>query len=88
MSSPATRHTENVSLFDTLACSIVLHAYLRRGCSGWLRALSFLFDVHPLILVKLLAPLEEGLDASTAVTPGGGLTREVLEGLCQRGDGL
>ena len=45
-------------------------------------------DVHPLVLVKLLAPLEEGLDASTVVIPGGGLPREVLEGLCQRGDGL
>ena len=45
-------------------------------------------DVHSLVLVKLLAPLEEGLDASTVVIPGGGLTREVLEGLCQRGDGL
>ena len=41
-----------------------------------------------MILVKLLAPLEEGLDVSVVVIPGGGLTREVLEGLCQRGDGL
>ena len=47
MSSPATRHTENVSLLDTLACSIVLHAYLRRGCSGWLPALpSLLLPLH------------------------------------------
>ena len=45
-------------------------------------------DVDTLVLVELLASLEEGLHASTAVVPGGGAPREVFEGLGQRGDGL
>ena len=45
-------------------------------------------DVDTLVLVELLASLEEGLNASTAVVPGGGAPREVFEGLGQRGDGL
>ena len=45
-------------------------------------------DVDTLVLVELLASLEEGLYASTAVVPGGGAPRGVFEGLGQRGDGL
>ena len=45
-------------------------------------------DADPLVLVKLLASFEKGLDASAAVVPGGATAREVLEGLCEGGDGL
>ena len=45
-------------------------------------------DADPLVLVKLLASFEKGLNASAAVIPGGAAAGEVLEGLCEGGDGL
>ena len=44
-------------------------------------------DADSLVLVKLLASFEKGLDASAAVVTGGAAAGEVLEGLCESGMG-